>query len=271
LKRYVRRVESMKKREGRVRRYILDAIKRRGALHMTLIDPDKTGPEEAARIGEAAYSAGTSAIMVGGSIGVSESMTDAIVLEIKRRVDIPVILFPGSPTALSRYADALWFISVLNSQNPYFITGAQMQGAFIVKRYGLEALSLGYIIVGVGGAVSIVSYTRPLPFNKPEIVAAYALAAEYIGFDFIYLEGGSGGKPVPAETVALVRRAVDIPIVVGGGIRDPETAYKLVRAGADIVVTGTIVEERSDIEEVLGGIVSAVEAGARDRAMGQGR
>ncbi len=254
--------------EGRVRRYILDRIRERGALHMTLIDPDKTGPEEAAEIGRAAYRSGTSAIMVGGSIGVSESMTDEIVLAIKREIDIPVILFPGSPTALSRHADALWFISVLNSQNPYFITGAQMQGAFIVKRYGLEALSLGYIIVGVGGAVSIVSYTRPLPFNKPEIVAAYALAAEYIGFDFIYLEGGSGGKPVPAEAVALVRKAVSIPILVGGGIRDPETAYRLVRAGADIVVTGTIVEESSNVEEALRGIVEAVEKGARDRVKG---
>ncbi len=253
------------KKWSSVRDYILEGIKKHGALHMTLIDPDKTGPEEAAEIGKAAHRAGTSAIMVGGSIGVSESMTDDIVLSIKREVDIPVILFPGSPTALSRHADAVWFISVLNSQNPYFITGAQMQGAFIVKKYGLEVLSLGYIIVGVGGAVSIVSYTRPLPFNKPEIVAAYALAAEYIGFSFIYLEGGSGGKPVPAETVALVRKAVKVPLVVGGGIRDAKTAYKLVKAGADIIVTGTIVEEADDVEEKLREIVDGVRRGAEDR------
>ncbi len=253
------------KKPGKVKEYILKKIEEDGAIHMTLLDPDKTGSEEAASIAEAAYRAGTSAIMVGGSIGVSESMTDEIVKAIKERLEIPVILFPGSPTALSRYADAVWFISVLNSQNPYFITGAQMQGAFIVKRYGLEVLSLGYIIVGVGGAVSIVSYTRPLPFNKPEIVAAYALAAEYIGFDFIYLEGGSGGQPVPSSTVRMVRRTINIPLIVGGGIREAETAKEIVKAGADIIVTGTIVEETKDVESRLREIIGGMKEGFRER------
>lgn len=256
-----------RKKQGMVKKYILERIERDGAIHMTLLDPDKTGPEEATRIAVAAYRAGTSAIMVGGSIGVSESMTDDIVKAIKRRLEIPVILFPGSPTALSRYADAVWFISVLNSQNPYFITGAQMQGAFIVKRYGLEVLSLGYIIVGVGGAVSIVSYTRPLPFNKPEIVAAYALAAEYIGFDFIYLEGGSGGEPVPPSIVNMVRRTINIPLIVGGGIRDARTARDIVKAGADIIVTGTIVEEADDVENKLREIIKGVKEGLMERKL----
>lgn len=254
-------------KKGRVKKYILERIASEGAIHMTLLDPDKVGPSEAARIAKAAYKAGTSAIMVGGSIGVSESMTDEIVKAIKSELNIPVILFPGSPTALSRYADAVWFISVLNSHNPYFITGAQMQGAFIVKRYGLEVLSLGYIIVGVGGAVSIVSYTRPLPFNKPEIVAAYALAAEYIGFDFIYLEGGSGGEPVPSGTIRMVRRTIDIPLIVGGGIRNGETAKEIVKAGADIIVTGTIVEESSDVERELRSIINGMRMGFRERKL----
>ncbi|ABL78036.1 phosphoglycerol geranylgeranyltransferase [Thermofilum pendens] len=251
---------------GRVKNYILEKIREHGAIHMTLIDPEKTTPEVAARIAREVAEAGTSAIMVGGSIGVSEAMTDEVVLAIKRSTEVPVILFPGSPTALSRHADAVWFLSVLNSQNPYFITGAQMQGAPIVKRYGLEVLPLGYIIVGEGGAVSIVSYTRPLPFAKPEVVAAYALAAEYMGFQFVYLEGGSGGEPVPPKIVKMVKGVTTLPLIVGGGIRSPEVAKELAKAGADIIVTGTIVEESENIRETIGRIVRATREGALERS-----
>lgn len=253
--------------KGKVKEYILQRIKERGAIHMTLLDPDKASSEWVARIVREAVDAGTSAIMVGGSIGVSEGMTDEVVLAIKRVTDIPVILFPGTPSALSRHADAVWFMSVLNSQNPYFITGAQMQGAPIVKRYGLEAISLGYIILGSGGAVSLVSYTRPLPFEKPDVVAAYALAAEYMGFSFVYLEGGSGAEPVPPAVVRMVRKAVSLPIIVGGGIREPEVAMELVKAGADVIVTGTIVEEVDNVKERLHSIIKAIEDGARARKL----
>lgn len=250
---------------GKVKNYIMEKIRERGAIHMTLIDPDKTTPDQAAKIAREVSKAGSAAIMIGGSTGVSERMTDDIVLAIKQVTDIPVILFPGTPSALSRYADAVWFISVLNSANPYFITGAQMQGAPIVKKYGLEALSLGYIIVGEGGTVSIVSYTRPLPFGKPDVAAAYALAAEYMGFQFIYLEGGSGAKPVPPKIVRMVRGTVSVPLIVGGGIRRPETARKISQAGADIIVTGTLVEKTQDIQDAIAQIVKAIEEGARSR------
>jgi len=255
----------MKKRW--VREYILERIRERGAIHMTLLDPDKTPPEQASKIAREAFAAGTSAIMVGGSTGVSEGMTDELVLAVKKAVEIPVILFPGTPTALSRYADAVWFLSVLNSQNPYFIVGAQVQGAPIVKRYGLEVLSLGYILMGSGGAASLVSYARPLPFDATEVVVAYALAAEYMGFNFVYLEGGSGGHPVPPALVRMVRENVTIPIIVGGGIREPETARELAKAGADILVTGTIVEESENVQEKVREIVKAMEEGAMARRL----
>ena len=196
----------------RVKEYLLELLRSKGAIHMTLIDPAKTSPERAKRIALDAKKAGTSAIMIGGSIGVSESMVDETILKIKEEIDLPVILFPGSPSGISKYADAVWFLSVLNSQNPFFIVGGQMQGAPIVKKYGIEPLSLAYLIVGSGGVVSYVSQTKPLPVDKPEIVVAYALTAEFFGFNFLYLEGGSGGEPLPPKLIRAVKENVNIPL-----------------------------------------------------------
>jgi len=247
----------------KVKRYLLRRLSKEKALHMTLIDPEKTSREEARKICIEAVRAGTSAIMVGGSIGVSERMVDEVIRSIKKgKRDIPVILFPGNPSALSKYADAVWFLSVLNSQNPYFIIGAQMQGAPIVKKYNLEVLSLAYLILGEGGVVSYVSQTRPLPLEKPEIVASYALAAEYIGFNFVYLEGGSGSKPVSSNIVRCVKNTISIPLIVGGGIKTYEKAKEIVGAGADIIVTGTVVEEADDIYSSLYNIIKGMRDGA---------
>ncbi len=251
--------------KGKVEKMIKDRLAEDGALHMVLIDPDITPPERAAEIAVEAEKAGTFAVMVGGSIGVSEQMVDKTVLEIKEKADLPVILFPGSIGELSRYADAVWFLSVLNSVNPYFIIGGQMQAAPIVKRYGLEPIPLAYLILGSGGAVGYVSNTRPIPFEQAEVAAAFALAAQYMGFRFVYLEGGSGGKPVPPEVINYVRRMVKIPIVVGGGIRSGKLAERAVKAGADIIVTGTIIEETSEVYNVLKEIVKAIKDAARKR------
>ncbi|MCS7104484.1 MAG: geranylgeranylglyceryl/heptaprenylglyceryl phosphate synthase [Thermofilaceae archaeon] len=243
---------------GRVEKYILDNLAERGALHMVLIDPARMNGKEAREVAKAAESAGTAAIMVGGSIGVSEAMVDDVVTEIKNVCGLPVILFPGTPTNLSRYADAVWFLSVLNSTNPYFIVIGQAQGAPIVKRYGLEPLSLAYLVLGVGGTVGFVSQARLIPYDRPEIAAAFALAAEYMGFRFLYLEGGSGGEPIPPHIIQVVDNNVSLPIIVGGGIRTPNLAGIAVRAGADIVITGTIVEEGGDILSKLTQMVRAI-------------
>jgi len=251
---------------GKVESYILDRISKEGAIHMTLIDPDKTDPKEAARIAKDAESAGTSAIMVGGSLGVSEAMTDELIREVKKCVKIPIILFPGSVSGVSKYADAIWFLSVLNSKNTYYLIGAQVQGAVIVKKYGLESIPLAYLILGDGGAVALVSEATPLPFSRPDLIAAYALAAEMLGFRFVYLEGGSGGLPVPPKVIMYVRKTISIPIVVGGGIKNYELARKATMAGADIIVTGTIVEETEDVKSAISNIVKGIKDGATMRA-----
>lgn len=227
---------------------VLDAIHRKiaeeGVLHFTLIDPDprKQPSEETGEIARKAEAAGTDAIMVGGStIG---GIIDEIVQSIKTNISIPVILFPGNVSGLSEYADAVFFMSVLNSRNPYWITGVQALGAPTIKRWGLETISMAYLILQPGGTVGFVGDVNLLPREKPEVVASYALAAQYMGFDLVYLEAGSGAKKnVPTETVALTSRFIETPIIVGGGINTPEVAMELAKAGASIVVQGTFVEK----------------------------
>ena len=228
---------------GRVESYLLDKIKREGAVHVTLLDPEKTAAKGATEIARAAKSAGTAAIMVGGSTVAETRTVDEVVVAIKRS-GLPVILFPNNLTAISRHADAIWFMSLLNSTNPYFIIGAHCLGAPLVKRYGIEAIPMAYIIVGEGGAAAVVGQATPISFDRPELIASYALAGQYLGMRVVYLEAGSGARvPVPPSVISLTKKFVDIPLVVGGGIRTPKAASEAVRAGASIIVTGTLIEE----------------------------
>ena len=138
-------------------------------------------------------------------------------------------------------------MSLLNSVDHYFIVGAQSQGAVIVKRYGLEAIPLGYIIFGGNTAVAAMGRALPLPIDHGEVAACYALAAQYLGMRFVYLEAGSGAeKPLPPSTIRTVKEAIDIPLIVGGGIRSISDVQAVLEAGADIIVTGTVAEKDFD-------------------------
>jgi len=252
---------------GKVERYILERIGEEGAIHMTLLDPEKVRPDEAARIASEAEEAGTAAIMVGGSTLALIDQLDSVILSMKQGgLKVPVILFPNNITGISRHADAIWFMSLLNSMDPYYLIGAQMLGAPVVKRLGLEAIPMGYIIVGYGGAAGFVGRAMPVPYEKPELAAAFAMAAECLGMRFVYLEAGSGApRPVPETMINLVRKAVEIPIVVGGGLRDGKSIAKAVGAGADIVVTGTAIESGGSIKEKIRKFVKAIREGLRRR------
>lgn len=245
---------------GRVERYLLDKIQEDGAIHITLIDPEKVSPESASHIAEEAEASETAAIMVGGSTSVSTSDLDKTVRAVKKGVEIPVILFPNNVTGISQYADAIWFMSLLNSVDPYFIIGAQVLGAPLVKKYGLEAIPLGYIVVGAGAAVGVIGRATPIPYGRPELAVAHALAAQYLGMRFVYLEGGSGAKnPVPKEMIRLVKSTVEVPLVVGGGIKTGEQVKSVVDAGADVVVTGNVTEEsmvKDKVKELVRSIKS---------------
>ena len=240
---------------GSVEQYLLDKIEKEGTIHMTLIDPEKVTPSSASQLAKEAEACGTAAIMVGGSTSFSTSHLDDVVKALKEAVEIPIILFPNGITGITRYADAIWFMSLLNSSDPYFLVGVQVLGAPMVKKFGLEPIPLGYIIVGEGGAVSVVGKAEPIPYDKPESAVAHALAAECFGMRFVYLEAGSGVRQhVRAEMVQAVKRATGLTLIVGGGIRTGEQVKKIVEAGADIIVTGTVLEEnkgRHKIKELV--------------------
>ena len=243
---------------GRVEKYLLEKIKADGSIHITLVDPEKTTSSQASRVAKNSKINGTSAMMIGGSTFVSQSHLDDVIKAIRRIVKIPIILFPNNITGISRYADAIWFMSLLNSVDPYFLIGAQILGAPLVKKYGLEPISMGYIIVGEGGTAGVVGKAIPVPYNKPELAAAHALAGQYLGMRFIYLEGGSGAKnPVPSEMIRMVKQFIDVPLIVGGGIRTKEQALTATSAGADIIVTGNVIEStdgKQKVSEIIDGL-----------------
>jgi len=243
---------------GNVEKYLLDKIDSDGSIHITLIDPEEVTPPQASRIVQKAKMSETSAIMIGGSTFVSAAHLDDVVKAVKRTVKIPIILFPNNVTGISRYADAIWFMSLLNSIDPYFLIGAQILGAPLVKKFEIEPIPLGYLIVGEGGTAGVVGRAIPIPYNKPELAAAHALAGQYLGMRFIYLEAGSGAKnPVPPDMIRAVRHYVDTPLIIGGGIRTREQALAAASAGADIIVTGNVVEEsgmRRRVSEIIEGI-----------------
>lgn len=246
-----------------VEKYLLNKIQEDGAIHFALLDPEEFSPESAAKTAREVESCGTAAIMVGGSTIISTSHLDAVVKAVKKAVKIPVILFPNNVTGISKYADAIWFMSLLNSADPYFVAGAQVLGAPIIRKFGLEAIPLGYVTVGEGGAVSVVGRACPIPYDKPELAVAHALAAQYFGMHFFYLEGGSGAKqPVPKDMIRMVKNTINIPLIVGGGIKTGEQARNVVAAGADAVVTGRITEEEGNLKDKISALVVCIKSGS---------
>ncbi|RLI05256.1 geranylgeranylglyceryl/heptaprenylglyceryl phosphate synthase [Candidatus Bathyarchaeota archaeon] len=244
---------------GKVEKYLKEKIRKEGAVHFTLIDPEKTSPEEAEKICVEAEKAGTGAILLGGSTTASSNQVEAVAKKIKKSISIPLILFPGNLTGLTKFADAIFFMSLLNSSNPYFFVDVQALAAPLVKKYQIETLSLGYVILGYGGTAGFVGYARPIPYEKAELAAMYALAAQYFGMRFVYLEAGSGAeKPIPPKTISVVRREVDIPLIVGGGIRNRQEVKEMVKAGANIIVTGTVVEEVIDVGRKISEFVEGI-------------
>ncbi len=169
-----------------------------------------------------------------------------------------MILFPGNVTGVAPSADAIFFSCLMNSDNPYFLTEAQALGALAIKKYDLEPIPMAYLIVGDGGAAGFVGRARGIPPNKPGLAVMYALAAEYFGMRFVYLEAGSGADGrVSQPMITAVRKAFSGTLIVGGGITTPENASLASKSGADIVVVGTLLENK-EFDPTLTAICKAV-------------
>lgn len=218
-----------------------------------LVDPDTPDSEALTTIITKANEARADFIFLGGSLLIKDAL-DQCITAIKELTDIPVVLFPGSIMQISAKADAMLFISLISGRNPEMLIGNHVIAAPYIKQAGIETLATGYVLIDSGRqtTASYMSGSTPIPYNKPEIAACTAMAGEMLGQRLIYMDGGSGAdKPISPKMISAVRKSIDLPIIIGGGIRDAATAVDICNAGADIVVVGNATEENPDLIKTI--------------------
>ena len=225
-----------------------------------LIDPDKVDLNKTEQLVSLAMEAKVDYFFVGGSLVISNTLDDCI-RQIKSSCDIPVILFPGSPSQVSKYADALLYLSLISGRNPELLIGQHVISAPFVKQSGLEIIPTGYMVID-GGAPTTVSYisnASPIPADKSEIAMCTAMAGEMLGMRLIYMDAGSGAKrPISESMIEKVSSHIEAPLIIGGGITDPEKAYLNCRAGADIIVVGNAIEKDVSLIKEMSDAVHSV-------------
>lgn len=224
-----------------------------------LIDPDKVDAAKTESLTELAVKARVDYLFVGGSLVVTDHL-DQVVQQIRSQCEIPIILFPGTPSQISPFADALLYLSLISGRNPELLIGQHVISAPAVRKSGLEIISTGYMVID-GGAPTTVSYISnalPIPSDKNEIALCTAMAGEMLGMKMIYMDAGSGARrPISTEMIERVAANIDIPLLIGGGIQDPEKVYLNAKAGADLIVVGNAIEKDTSI---LTEMVAAMQA-----------
>lgn len=236
---------------GKIFEYLME-VRQKKPLILALLDPDKTTSGKAEKIISRLERSHFDAYLIGGSTAIWQSKVDNLINTIKKVSNKPVIIFPGSISNLSPLADAVLFMSLLNSSSPFYIVEQQFQAAPIVREMDLEPISTAYIILGQGGTAGFVGHARPIPLDKPELVAGYVLTAQYFGFKMVYLEAGSGAsEPIPTSLIKFVKAVAEIPIIVGGGIKNIKQIQSLIKAGADCLIVGNILENPSESNRFL--------------------
>ncbi len=225
-----------------------------------LVDPDKVNDQSMQQLIRLAVDARVDYFLVGGSLVVSNYLDECLQL-IRKECAIPTIIFPGSPSQVSSYADALLYLSLISGRNPELLIGQHVVSAPVVKKSGLEIMSTGYMVVD-GGAPTTVSYisnASPLPSDKNEIAVCTAMAGEMLGMKLIYMDAGSGARrPIPEGMIEKVAQAISIPLIVGGGITDPEKAYLNCKCGADVIVVGNAIEKDPSLIREMAAAVHSV-------------
>ena len=226
---------------------------KRGAVAIALIDPDAKNDDGLKKIVQLVNDSDFDAIFVGGSL-ISDNEFESRIKTVKDNTDLPIIIFPGSSNQLSRYADAILFLSLISGRNPQYLIGEHVKSAPVIHNMKLETIPTAYILLdgGVRSSVEIMSNTSPIPMNKHDIILAHALAGEYLGNKLVFLEAGSGAKDHAAcEIISIISKQIQIPIIVGGGVNTSESAGKLVLSGAGYIVTGTQIEKMPSTKTLL--------------------
>ncbi len=235
---------------------ILESMKYGRMRHLTLLDPEKSNEGKLEKIVGMVEDAKSDGIMVGGSTGTDGKTVDELILSIKKITKKPVILFPSGPEALSPRADAIFYLSLLNSSSLDYVIGFQVYSARRLKKFRMEVISVAYLIFEPGMTAGKVGKAKLIGREDVNTALDYATAAELMGFDAVYLEAGSGAPySVDPSIVKTISEEITVPVIVGGGIRDGLTARRMIESGAATVVTGTIAE---DDPETLGEIVKEI-------------
>ena len=239
---------------------ILERKQKQQKSFAVLIDPDKVNDNNLDELIQLAHESKVDYFFVGGSLVVSDCL-ESCVKKIKSEIDIPVILFPGSPSQITNHADALLYLSLISGRNPELLIGQHVVSAPAVKKSGLEIMSTGYMVID-GGAPTTVSYisnASPLPSDKPEIAMCTAMAGEMLGMKLIYMDAGSGAKRAISENmIQKVASCISVPLIVGGGITDPEKAYLNCKAGADVIVVGNAIEKDASLIKEISAAIHSV-------------
>ncbi len=256
-------------KNGKVELYIHETLRTKGSFLFSLIDPvDYKSEKEAVQTASAVAKGGVDAILLGGSIGAQGVMLDNVAKSIQEATDIPLVLFPGNVATITRRADAIFFMSLLNSRNPYWHAQAQMLAAPLIKESKIEALPVGYILVYPGGTAGWVGDVNLIPREKPKLAAGLALTGQYLGNRFIFTDTGSNPKMqgqghIPNEMIAAVKMTIDVPYIVGGGVTTTKELSEVYSSGADCVVIGTAFESGDAYKGALTFSKVAKEEGAK--------
>jgi putative glycerol-1-phosphate prenyltransferase len=224
--------------------YITDSVGSKRKLLALLIDPDKCSPPMLKQLTGILMHHPPHILMVGGSL-ISTPVAPVIDY-LKTELKQPVVLYPGSPTHLTPNVDAVLFLSMISGRNPELLIGHHVVAAPYIKQYGIEPISTGYMLIDGGSPTSVeyISQTRPIPANKTEIAVATAMAGEMLGMKMIYMDAGSGAKnPISPQTIQAVKNAINIPLMIGGGIKSSYQLISAYNAGADLVVVGNVLEK----------------------------
>lgn len=224
-------------------------LKARGKKALAvLVDPDKSDADELKDLALRANKAQVDFFFVGGSLVVG-NCTDDCIQNLKKHSEIPIVLFPGAPSQVSPFGDALLFLSLISGRNAELLIGQHVISAPMIKQMGIEVIPTGYMVIdgGIPTSVSYMSNANPIPHNKKDIAMCTAIAGEMLGLQTIYMDAGSGAlHPITPEMISRVAAAVAAPVIVGGGMRDQETVVANCKAGADIIVIGNAFESHPE-------------------------